>query len=735
MVAAGSTGGHLARSCLGRPTTRIDADLKVTGRARYASDLPLPNLPLPGAAHAALVTSTVARGRIAEIDLDRALAIPGVLLILTHRELGDQIRPVAHLMQGGFANSSWLPLGSSEIAYFGQIVALVVAESREAAHAAAALARFRFETWPAAFGFDDPGAERIALAGLKPGHTDPAVGCADSALAQSPFRVDLRLSTPMQHHNPIEMFTTACVWVGDRLTVHEPSRFLVAAQHGLAAQLGLDPAQVRVVAPFIGGHFGSKLALSQHTALVALAALRLGRAVSLVPTRAQCFAIANYRPETRHRIRLGADADGRLLALVHEAETVTSRFDDFAMAGTDVTASLYACPAIRTSEHVVRVDRNTPGPMRAPPEMPYLFALETALDVLADELGLDPIELRRRNDTAMDPVSGKPFSTRPLLRCFDAGAAAFGWERRTAPARSMREGEWLVGLGCASAVRPVKIAPAQVRLVQHADGTTEVETAHHEAGGGIATLLAMLVAEGLDIAPDAVTVRLGDTALPPAGLSGGSSTTTSLANAVRQACSELRAKRGAGGRGPGGCCEGGSVAVLSEFIPAGASEDARDRLHQGRLALSAGGDHLCWAYGAQFAEVRVHTLTSEIRVQRLLGAFAAGRMLNPLTARSQLQGGMIWGIGSALLEATLLDHAGRIVNDNLAEYVIATAADAPCIDTLLLQDDDPIVNPMGVKGLGELGIIGVNAAIGNAVRHATGRRVLDLPIRIDSLVD
>ena len=715
---------------IGRPMTRTDAILKATGGARYASDMPLAN-----AAHAALVTSPIARGRITGIDLDQAWSGEGVLHILTHRELASEIRPVAHLMQGGAANSSWLPLGSDEIAYAGQIIALVVAESRDAAQAAAARARFQFEEWPAAFGFDDAGAERIALADLRPAHTDPAAGDADAALGQAPFQVDLRTSTPIQHHNPMELFTTSAAWEGDRLTIYEPTRFLVAAQHGLAEQLGLDPARVRVVAPFIGGHFGSKLGLSQHTAPVAVAARRLGRPVKLTPTRAQCFTIANYRPQTRHRVRLGGAADGRLLALVHEAETVTSRFDDFAMQGTDVTASLYACPAIRTAEHVVRVDRNTPGPMRAPPEMPYLFALESAVDALAARLGLDPIELRRRNDTMTDPVSGKPFSTRPLMRCFDAGAAAFGWNRR---ARS--SGDWLTGFGCASAVRPVKIAPASVRVVLHADGHAEVETAHHEIGNGVQTLLAMLVGDGLGLPPEAVMVRLGDTALPPAGISGGSSTTTSLAHAVRQACAALRAEIGVPEQGGDPLAllrQSGQdrIAVLSTFIPAGAPDDARDRLRCGKIALDVGGDHLSWAFGAQFAEVRIHRLTGEIRVPRLLGAFAAGAVLNPLAARSQLEGGMIWGLGSALLEATALDRdTGRALNDNLSEYLLATAADTVRIEALLLDDADAHVNPMGIKGLGELGIVGVNAAIANALHQATGVRACDLPIRIESIL-
>jgi len=410
---------------LGTPLSRVEGAAKVTGTAIYASDPPLPGAE-GGPAQAALVTSAIARGRITGFDLSAAQRVPGLLAVFTHRDFAGAVAPVPHLMAGGYVNSGHRPLESDEIAYAGQIVALVVAETTEAADEAAAAVRVAYEAAPAAAGFDSPGAETVKLKDLKAHHEDIRTGNAEAALAASAHRIEARYETPTQHHNPIELFTTRCAWDGDRLTVHEPTRYVGAVQHGLAAQLGLDPAKVRVVSGLLGGHFGSKFALSQHTALVALAARRLERPVSLVPTRRQCFTIANYRPESRHAIHLGADGDGRLTALVHEAEVVTSRFDAFAMEGADVTASLYACPAIRTEERAVRVDRNTPGPMRAPPEVPYLFALESAIDEMAWKLGLDPIELRRRNDTAKDPVSGKPFSSRPLMACFDAGAKAFG---------------------------------------------------------------------------------------------------------------------------------------------------------------------------------------------------------------------------------------------------------------------------------------------------------------------
>ena len=754
------SGTQAPQRILGTAQTRVEGPDKVTGRALYASDRTGPET----IAHAALVTSTIARGRVTGFTLGAAERVPGVLGIFTHRAFAGAVAPVKHLMAGGYANSSHRPLDSDAVAYAGQIVALVVAETQEAAEEAAGAVRVSYAEEPAAGGFDAPGAETVRLADLKAQHEDIARGDAEAAWRNAAIRVEARYETPVQHHNPIELFTTRAAWDGDRLTVHEPTRYVGAVQHGLAAQLGLDPAQVRVVSGLIGGHFGSKFALSQHTALVALAARRLGRPVSLVPTRRQCFTIANYRPESRHDIRLGADRDGLFTALVHEAETVTSRFDPFVMEGAEVTASLYACPAIRTEERAVRVDRNTPGPMRAPPEVPYLFALESAVDEAAVALGMDPIALRRLNDTPIDPVSGKPFSTRPLMACFDAGARAFGWGRRAPRPGTMRDGPWRVGLGCAASVRPVKIAAATMRVRLNPDGTAEVACAHHEIGNGITTLLAMGAAEGLGVPVERVTVRLGDTALPAAGISGGSSTTTSLMNALALGCDQIRealaqAATGQGGRlagrDPGALSLAGGrlsapdgtglalteavgpagIETLAEFVPAGGDrEKALASLRQGHigLAFGGGGRSVSWGFGAQFAEVHVHGETGEIRVARLTGAFAAGRILNPLTARSQLTGGMIWGLGSALLEETVLDGAAYR-NPDLAEYLVPTSADAPEVEALLVPDPDDQVDALGLKGLGELGIIGVNAAIANAVHHATGRRIRKLPIRLEDV--
>lgn len=741
-----------------RSHVRVDGKVKVTGTATYASDFPVANV-----AHAAMVTSTIARGRVVRFDLTKAHRVDGVLGFFTYRELAGEIRPVKHLMAGGFANSSALPLGSAEVHYAGQIIALAVAETSESADEAAYQVEVQYEEQPAAAVLGEPGTEPVPFTAVRPTHKDPKLGDATGSFRAAAVQHDATYRTPIQHHNPMELFGTTCHWEGDRLTVYEATRYLDGVQHGLAAQLGMDPAKIRVLCPYMGGHFGSRLALSQYTAPVAIAAKKLGRPVRYVATRAQCFTIQNHRPDTEHRIRIGANEQGDFTALIHEAKVTSSRFDDFVMEGTDVTAGLYAWRSVETAESLVHVDRNTPGPMRAPPEVPYLFALESAVDEVAEKLGMDPIELRRRNDTTVNTVNGKPFVPRLLMECFDAGARAFGWASRSPKPRSMREGDWLVGYGCASSVRPIKRGAAVVRVALDANGHATVETAHHEIGNGIYTVLAMEASQRLGVPVEAVTVRLGDTGLPPAGVSGGSSTTTSLVPALASGCESLRDELARAaiaqndlltGRRPAEfrfrdgslvASDGTSVKVaevmtrlgktdletLAEAAPEGSASDAIAKLREGKLMLGGTQKSLRWGFGAQFAEVRVHSLTAEIRVPRLTGAFSAGYIVNPLTAVSQLRGGMIWGLGSALLEATEVDlRDARYVNDNLADYLVATAADVGAVEAIVL-DGDENPDPSELMGLGELGIIGVNAAIANALYHATGRRFRTLPVRLE----
>lgn len=749
---------------IGQSPIRVDGRAKVTGTAHYASDMAVPN-----PAWAFLVTSAVARGRVTEIDEAAARKVAGVLDILTHRTMQGEVRDAGFFAGGGYVSETMRPLEDAQVHHDGDIVAMVLAESYEQAREAAYRLRVDYAEEKPAAGFGSEGAELVsAKEASKGSFEDPAVGDADAALASAAVTIEADYATPTQHHNPIELFTTTASWENGRLTILEGSQYVHGLRNGIAAQLGIDPSLVRVESPYIGGAFGSRGALTQRTALVAVAARRLRRPVKLVATRDQGFTIATYRAETRQHVKLGAGKDGRLVALVHEGTEVTSRPDPYKVAGTQTTCRMYACPNIRTKVSILHADRNTPGFMRSPPEVPYMFALESAMDELAYKLGMDPIELRRVNDTMHEPIKGLPWTSRSLMPCFDRGAEAFGWARRDPTPRSMRDGDWLVGWGCASTIYPTHLGAATARVTLTPDGHARVQTAAHEIGTGTYTVVAQAAAEGLGLPLEKVVVEMGSSELPPAPVSGGSNVTASVCTVVMQACEQIRARLAAAAqegplqgrdpatlrlvdgtlRAPDGTAEplaeamgrasNGAIEIYAENIPKGLPAESLKKLYQGRQALGAGlegKDVAMAAFGAEFVEVRVHSRTAEVRVPRLLGAFAAGRIVNPRTARSQLMGGLIWGMGSALLEATEIDrNRARYVNDNIAEYLIAVNADVPQVDVLFVEEEDRQVNPLGIKGLGELGNVGTNAAIANAVFHATGKRVRELPIRIESLL-
>ncbi len=728
-----------AKANMGQPVPRYDARAKVTGSAKYASDVALPDV-----AYAFFLSSGIAKGRVKSFDLREARALPGVLDILTHETMGDAIRKVKFFTEGGPASNSVVPLGSAEIAYGGQTIAVVLADSYEVARDAAHRIVVDYVIEPPSATFQSPGAVDQALAAENKKHEDPAVGDFAAAFAAAPVKVEAAYSTPTQHHNPIELFATQCVWDGPNLTVHEPSQNVYGIKNGLAAQLGIDPNQVRVISPFVGGAFGSKGSLTQRTAIVAIAARKLGRPVKLVPTREQGFTIATYRAETHHQVKLGATRDGKLQALSHEGFEVTSRPDPYAVAGTDASTRMYACPNVASSVTIVRADRSTPGFMRAPAETPYFFALESAMDELAVALAMDPIELRRVNDTLKEPIEGLPYTSRALMPCFDQAAEAFGWAKRTPQPGSMREGDWLIGWGCATSAYPTQMAPSSARVSLFADGTARVETAGHEIGNGLYTVVAQTAAERLGVPVGKVTVMLGDTNLPPAPVAGGSISTASVCSVVAQACDAIRTKLGQDGAPAGDAVAAlkergmGSVQDYAEWLPHGAEKGGVQMLYKGAAQPIGGAklkDRIQFAFGAQFVEVRVHARTREIRVPRIVGAFASGRIMNTRTAHSQYMGGMIWGIGSALHEQTEIDtNAARYVNTNLADYLVPVNADVVDVQVIMVPEEDTLVNPLGIKGIGEIGIVGTSAAIANAVYHATGQRLRDLPLRIDTMV-
>ncbi|WP_292125591.1 xanthine dehydrogenase family protein molybdopterin-binding subunit, partial [Mesorhizobium sp.] len=486
--------------------------------------------------------------------------------------------------------------------------------------------------------------------------------------------------------------------------------------------------------------------------------------------RMQAFGTQTYRAETRHRIRIGAGEDGRITAFAHEGWEVTSRPDPYVVGGTSATGRMYDYGSVLTHVSLVQADRNTPGYMRSPPETPYVYALENAMDEMAVALGMDPVEFRRINEPKAEPIGKKPFSSRSLIQCYEQAANAFGWAKRDPKVGAMRDGDWLIGMGCATAIYPTAVAPCAARVRLTSDGDVRVQCGSHEIGTGVRTVAAQMASERLGVSIDKVTVEMGDSSLPPAPVSGGSISTASVCSAVLKACDAIRAKLSAGATAEGGPLAGshneeldldggklaarggasakiedvfkamqiGAIEEYAEFAPKGATPEAVKKLYAGQSEFHGGDqdeDSVKYAFGAEFVEVRINSCTREIRVPRIVGAFAAGRIMNTRTARSQLMGGMIWGIGQALHEATEVDRRyARYVNRDLQDYLVPVNADIRDLQVILVPEVDHAVNPAGVKGLGELGNVGTAAAVASAVYHATGKRIRDLPIRIDQLI-
>jgi xanthine dehydrogenase YagR molybdenum-binding subunit len=743
---------------VGKPTRRIDGVAKVTGAARYASDEPVTN-----PAYAYLVTSSIARGSITAFKLERARAVRGVLDILTHENVGSGFKDPL----GPDGNPTTETLETNRIWHDGQIIAIVVAETYEAAREAANKVEVVYAQEAPSATFDAPGVETKAHKPQK--GPDPKKGNIEAGLANAPVKLEARYSTPTQHHNPIELFTVTCAWEGGKLTIYEPSQFMWGTKASVATQLGIEADNVRAISRYIGGAFGSK-GPNPRTQWIARAAKRVGRPVKLVPTRTQGFTIATYRAETQQQIKLGANRDGKLVALSHEGWEVTSRPSPYNVAGVETTARMYACPNIHTAVNVVHADRNTPGFMRAPPETPYMFALESAMDELAHELRMDPVELRRVNDTQTDPVEDRPFSSRSLMQCYDQAAAQFGWNKRNVEPGATRDGEWLIGYGCATACYPSNIGPAAVRVAITPDGKATVSLAGHEIGTGAYTTVAVIAGRALGVRPEDVTVYMGDSDLPPIMIAGGSNNAASASLVVAKACEEIRLRVATAAvaaadspfhRGDprslklidgqltdqNGRAEalstaieraGHRVEVYAENTPEGLPSSAIAQMSKGKPTMLSGSsrkDVTAYAFGAHFVAVRVHSRTREIRIQRVVSAFAAGTIINSMTAHSQFMGGAIWGLSAALHEQTEIDNrAARYVNSNFADYLVPVNADVPDIEIIMVPEKDERVNSLGIKGIGEIGIVGMNAAVANAVFNATGKRIRDLPIRAEKLL-
>ena len=683
----------VATRSIGAALDRIEAREKVTGRAVYAYEHARDDV-----AYATIVQSTVAKGRIRAVDASVALALDGVLAVLSC----EDAPPLE-------ARDEELALFQSDrVAYRGQIVAAVVAESVETARQAERLVRIEYESEPHDVELRSDHPRLYKPGTVNPSYdTDTEQGDPDAALTAAPVAVDVTYETPSFHNNAMEPHATLAAWDGDgALTLYDATQGSAPARRTIARVFGLEPERVRVVAPHVGGGFGSKGEVRPQAVLAAMAARTVGRPVKVAVTRQQMFDVTGYRTPIVQRLRLGAERDGTLTAIVHDVIEQTSTVEEFAEQTAVVTRMMYASPNRRTTHRLVALDVPTPSWMRAPGECPGMYALESALDELAIAAGIDPIELRARNDPDVDPESGHPFSSRNLVACLREGAERFGWAKRDPAPGTRRDGAWLAGTGVAASTYPARQMSSEASARREENGRFVVRVAATDIGTGARTVLTQIAADALEVEPDRVRVEIGDSAFGRAPVAGGSAGTASWGTAVHRACRRL--------------------------VESGDDEAHVDTTEE-LEAREAFSRH---AFGAQFVEVRVNAETGEIRVPRVLGVFAAGRIVNPKTARSQLIGGMTMGLGMALLEEGVLDpRFGDVVNHDLATYHVPVYADVEEIDAVWVDEEDEHLNPIGSKGIGEIGIVGTAAAVTNAVHHATGVRFRRLPIRLDRVVE
>ncbi|SMF37638.1 xanthine dehydrogenase, molybdenum binding subunit apoprotein [Azospirillum oryzae] len=731
---------------LGQPVSRIDGPLKVQGKAQFAAEFPY-----EGLCYAALAFSTVARGRITALDTAAAEAAPGVVLVMTHRNAPRMKAPSLMMSSPTAAGASDLPvMQDDEIHWNGQPIAVVLAETLEQADHAASLVRADYAPLPAVTSFDEAKKTPRQLDNILGQPPVVEIGDAEAALKAAAVQVDQIYRTPRHNHNAIELHAATVAWTGDELRVHDANQLLDLTAGQLADIFGLEPDKVRVSSPFVGGGFGGKC-LWDHQILACAAAKLAGRPVRIMLSREGVFRIVGGRTLTEQRVALGAGTDGRLDALIHTGIVAMTTHNSCPEQFTFPARHLYAAKSIRLAQEVADMDMLANTFMRAPGESVGTFALECAIDELAEKLSLDPIELRRRIEPETDPTSGKPFSSRHLIDAYDKGAARFGWDRRNPKPRQRRDGEWLIGMGCATATYPYHRFPggaARIRLT--AGGQVTVSTAVHDMGMGTATAQAQHIAARLGVPIGNVTFEYGDTTLPRGVIAGGSTQTASIGGAVIAAAEVFVEEllKLAGNDSP---LAGLSLAeVETRDGGIGHREDAsRFESYESILRRSGRDELVCEAeapppaemeafsmhsYGAQFCEVRVSEITGEVRVSRFLGSFDAGRILNAKTATSQFKGGIIMGIGLALTEEANFDpRSGRIVNASLADYHVPVQMDVPAIEILYTDIPDPQA-PMGARGIGEIGITGVGAAVANAVYNATGKRIRDLPITLDKLM-
>src|SRR5215210_5898093 len=735
---------------IGKEMSRVDGVAKVTGQAKYAAEFQVPNL-----AYGFIVLSTATRGTIKEIDTREAEGAPGVIRVFTHLnapKLGPKTSTEEAPPRGNQEekDKSFRALQSDRIFFNRQPVALVVAETYEQARYAARLVK-------ASYNVEKHQTDTEAVRGRArvPSQGPPPKprGNPEEAMKNAPVKIEAEYRIPIEHHNPMEPHGAIAVWQGDKLTIFDKTQEVYNVREHLASRLGVPEENITVVSPFVGGAFGSSLRPNYYPSLTAMAARELRRPVKVVYTRTHMYSGHGYRPYTIQKVALGAERSGKLSAMIHEVVHNTSSFEDFSDGTTNFTRQVYACPNLYAPLKITGTDLNTPTWMRAPGAVSGMFALECAMDELAYALKIDPLELRLINYAEVDPESGKPWSSKALREFYRLGAEKFGWKNRKFEPRSMRDGRWLVGWGTATGIWGANQMPASAKVTYRAAGTAHVASATADIGPGTYTVITLIAAEYLGLEPEQVHFELGDTDFPRAPAQGGSWTTASVGSAVHGAALAVSAK----------LLELANREANSPLNRAAATDiemlDGRLRLKSDtsrfvnisevmkRNSLTEISEtfeskpseerrkYATLAHGAQFIEVKVDPDIGQVRVTRAIEVTACGKIMNPKASHSQEIGGVVWGIGMALQEATEIDHRfGRIMNPNLQHYHVPVNADVHMIHTEFVEEDDRVVNPLGVKGMGELGMVGIPAAIANAVFHATGKRIRELPITPEKLL-
>lgn len=758
----------LKEQVTGKPINRVDGRLKVMGAAQYAAEIPLNNI-----AHAVSVQSTIAKGRIQNIDISAAEDAPGVLAVITHRNAPKLNQLQSENSVPGKPGEKEVPLQSDEVHYDGQHIGVVIAETLEQAKYAASLVHVTYEEQKPTI-YIEQGSQKYQPSQFFGEELQVRRGDPAKALAEAEVKMEATYTTPIEHHNPMEPSASIAAWDGDSLTIYDSTQWVYGTREIVSYTLGIPKENVRIISHYVGGGFGCKGFTWWHPVLAAIAARKVGRPVKLVLTRQQMFSSCGHRPRTIQQIAFGAKRNGELTAIRHVTTSQTSEVDEHVEACGLTTRLLYACPNLEVTHNLVQINTGTPTAMRAPGEAPCTFALESAMDELAYKLGVDPVELRMINHADVNPHTNKPWSSKYLKECYQMGAERFGWSRRNPTPGSMRDGDYLLGWGVATATYPGYRSPASAKAQLFADGHAVVSSATHDIGTGTYTIMTQIAADVLGLPVERIQFKLGDSSMPIAPVAGGSQSAASVGPAVQGATEAVR-KRAIElaiadevsplyGRSEDEIAtENGRVFVKSnlsrgetyaeilqrnnlpvieiEAMANTASQEVQEARNPA-VRICAGKDenadqqqYAFQSFGAQFAEVRVHPRLGRVRVTRIVSAIDAGRILNHKTARSQIMGGAIFGIGMALMEETALDpQTGRLIVRNLADYHVPVHADIGDIEVLFTDKPDPHISSLGVRGVGEIGITGVAAAIANAIYHATGKRIRDLPITPDKLL-